>query len=119
MVIRNPPSPCDGCKRNCNYTQCREYRLWLNQCWRSYRQWPDQWHRESPDPNFWRYDPPTLLKDYLDKGPCDRCPVRHFCGQNTTCPAYETWTKDRARRLAIRLGIHKTILSTVRNQQQH
>lgn len=108
MVSRELASPCDACRRNCNYTQCRDYRLWLNRCWHRYRQWPERWRREPPDPNFWRYDSPALLKDYLDNGPCVRCPLRCYCGDNTVCDSYETWTKDRAKRLAVRLGLRRS-----------
>ena len=97
-------SPCETCVRSCNYTQCRDYRLWLNRCWGRYQRWQDRLAKPAPKPNVWRYDSPTLTRDYLENGPCVRCPLRAFCGENSTCRAYETWTKDRARRLAVRLA---------------
>lgn len=106
MMKKPDTSPCGHCRRPCNYTQCRDYRLWLNRCWNRYRRWPDL-VRQTQEPareNVWRYDSPVLLHDFMEKGPCPKCPARLCCPDNAHCLAYEMWTELRWERIRRRLG---------------
>ncbi len=100
-------SPCDGCKRLCNYTQCKVYRLWLNRCWNRYRQWPQRWNKtvKKDTSRYYRYDSPVLLQDFLQKGPCGKCPARICCGDKDSCPAYDAWVSLRWKALRRKLGL--------------
>lgn len=100
-------SPCEGCRRPCNYTQCRDYRLWLNRCWNRYRRWqtlgcppPAKEKKES-----WRYDSPVLICDFLEKGPCARCSFRKYCPDEESCSAYDAWVSLRWKLLRQKLGL--------------
>lgn len=92
-------SPCEGCRRACNYTQCRVYRLWLNRCWNRYRRWQEPEQRLPPKENVWRYDSPALIHDFLEKGPCCRCAFRSHCQDQQLCDAYRYWLTLRWKQI--------------------
>ncbi len=100
-------SPCEGCHRMCNYTQCRDYRLWLNRCWNRYRRWqmlryPSE---KKEKKNVWRYDSPVLIREFVEKGPCARCAFGKYCKDTESCAAYDAWVSLRWKLLRQKLGV--------------
>lgn len=102
---KNLTSPCQGCQRPCNYTQCGPYRQWINRCWNQYRRWSQQQpEQRKPGQDVWRYDPPVLLEDFLRDGPCGRCHFQPHCKDDQTCAAYDAWIALCWKLLRRRLG---------------
>ena len=107
--ICSPPCPCVGCERPCNYTGCAPYRDWLNKCWATFRQMFEEVTRQAEAKkqgdkrDVWRYDSPTLVRDYLAQGPCPKCGKRDQCKDRQSCPAYDRWTADRWKMIRHRL----------------
>lgn len=102
-----PPSPCEGCGKACNPSQCAEYRNWAHDSWEALRgafnQILDQ--EKEPNPNAWHYENPALIREYLDTPPCKRCRAANRCGNNETCGRYDRWVAARWERIKYRLGV--------------
>ena len=98
-------SPCLGCSRTCNYTQCGDYYRWLNRCWNRYRRWPELLRKQPPQEkkNVWQYESPAILQAWLEQGPCRRCPYEKLCGDRESCNAYDAWAELRWERLRRKL----------------
>ena len=101
-------SPCEGCDRNCNYTQCAAYKEHIVGSWEKFRQnyleikLKDE-QRYQSNGNAWCYENPELTRKWLAVSPCEDCRIKDYCPDDRSCPAYDRWTEDRWKMIKHRL----------------
>lgn len=108
-MTTKPKDPCVGCERKCNYSQCAPYKSYVSQCWVMFQQAATEMRLQeiqgrTDNPNVWRYQNPTLVREYLAVSPCQKCNIREYCPDNKSCPVYDRWTEDRWKMIRNRLG---------------
>lgn len=100
------PNPCDACGRvNCTYYRdCGQYLKYVRTIWKQFNHYPIRAYRKFKNKKSEKfcYEHPDIVRRYLEKGPCEKCPKAKDC--EIPCFAYWCWWDARREWHRRRLG---------------
>jgi len=95
--MRPYPNPCDACtKSGCPFGgYCHEFKVWFLYHWKQIHSYPIRAYRKHKrkKTDKFCYEHPDIVRRYLEKGPCEKCPMAEDC--ETVCIAYWHWWDAR------------------------
>ena len=100
----NYPTPCTVCAKAeiCKTNGCGEYRKWVNSWWKFFK----GMFRKPVKRDKFRYEHPDHIRQYLQKGPCDKCKAADLC--DNPCQAYLRWYDARMEIVRKKVGYENT-----------
>lgn len=89
------PNPCDSCERCTELHGCQKWKLRFRRIWKEFNGYPVRAYRKynrQKNEKFC-YEHPDIVRRYLEKGPCEKCPKALDC--DVPCLAYWYWWDAR------------------------